>query len=112
MEKGECFDFNHSLGCVYPTLYIVRLQSRVYHFSLQICYRYSFIKRFANIFEFCNGDIYKFISLLRKYAYPYEYMDSWKRFDETSLPDRKGFYVSLNMGHVTHVDYRHAKRAM
>ena len=22
LEKGECFDFNHSLGCVYPTLYI------------------------------------------------------------------------------------------
>ena len=21
LEKGECFDFNHSLGCVYPTLY-------------------------------------------------------------------------------------------
>ena len=25
LEKGECFDFNHSLGCVYPTLYIIRL---------------------------------------------------------------------------------------
>ena len=21
LEKAECFDFNHSLGCVYPTLY-------------------------------------------------------------------------------------------
>ena len=20
-EKGECFDFNHSLGCGYPTIY-------------------------------------------------------------------------------------------
>ena len=50
--------------------------------------------------------------LLRKYAYPYEYMDSWKRFGETPLADRKGFYVSLNMGHVTDVDYRHAERAM
>ena len=25
LEKGECFDFNHSLGCVYPTLYTSRL---------------------------------------------------------------------------------------
>ena len=41
------------------------------------------IKRFANIYEFCNGDINKFILLLRKGVYPYEYMDSWERFDET-----------------------------
>ena len=27
------------------------------------------------------------ILLLRKGIYPYEYMDNWERFDETSLPD-------------------------
>ena len=41
------------------------------------------IKRFANIYEFCNEDINKFILLLRKVVYPYEYMDSCERFDET-----------------------------
>ena len=35
-------------------------------------------------------DINKSILLL-KGCYPYEYMDSWERFDETSLPDKKGF---------------------
>ena len=25
LEKGKCFDFNHSLGCVHTTLYILRL---------------------------------------------------------------------------------------
>ena len=30
------------------------------------------IKRFANIYEFCKGDINKFILLLRKGVYPYE----------------------------------------
>ena len=49
------------------------------------------IKRFANIYEFCNEDINKFVLLLRKEIYPYEYMDSWERFDETSLPDKRGF---------------------
>ena len=38
-----------------------------------------------------------------------EYMDSWERFDETSLPDKKAFY-SFNMEDITDVDYRHAKR--
>ena len=41
------------------------------------------IKRFANIYEFGNGNINKFILLLRKGVYQYEYMDSWDRFNET-----------------------------
>ena len=55
------------------------------------------IKGFANIYEFCNEDINKFIFLLRKGVYPYEYMDSWERFDETPLPDKEALYSSLNM---------------
>ena len=49
------------------------------------------IQRFANIYEFCNGDLNKFILLLRKGVYPYEYMDIWERFNETSLPDKEAF---------------------
>ena len=37
-------------------------------------------------------------------------MDSWERFDETSLPDKEAFYSSLNMENITDVDYRHAER--
>ena len=37
-------------------------------------------------------------------------MDSWERFDETSLPDKEAFYSSLNMENITDVDCRHAKR--
>ena len=48
--------------------------------------------------------------LLRKGAYPYEYMNSWEIFDETSLPDKGSVYSSLNMEDITDVDYRHAKR--
>ena len=66
------------------------------------------IQRFANIYEFCNGD-HKFIFLLRKGVYPYEYMDSWERFNETSLPDKEAFYSNLNMEDITDVDYKHAK---
>ena len=37
-------------------------------------------------------------------------MDSWKCFDETSLPDKEAFYSSLNMEEIIDVDCRHAKR--
>ena len=67
------------------------------------------IKRFTNTYEFCNKDINKFVLLLRKGVYPYEYMDSWERFDEISLPDKDAFYSNLNMENITDVDYRHAK---
>ena len=68
------------------------------------------IKRFANIYEFCNEGINKFILLLRKGVYLYEYMDSWERFYEASLPDKEAFYSSLNVEDITDVDHRNAKR--
>ena len=46
---------------------------------------------------------------LRKGVYPYEYMDSWERFDEAPLPDKEAFYGSLNMEDITDVDHRHPK---
>ena len=67
------------------------------------------IKRFASIYEFCNEDINKFILSLTKGVYPYEYMDSWERFDETLLlTDKKAFYSSLNIEDIADIDYRHA----
>ena len=35
-------------------------------------------------------------------------MDSWKRFDETLLPNKETFYTNLNMEDITDVDYKHA----
>ena len=52
----------------------------------------------------------------QKDTYPYEYMDSFKRFIEEKLPDRKYFYSSVKDGttgdngekldgHISHKDY-------
>ena len=65
------------------------------------------IERFANTYNFCDNDLNKFILLLRKGVCPYEYMDNWERFDETSLPDKESFYSSLNMENIDDIDYRH-----
>ena len=37
-------------------------------------------------------------------------MDSWKRFDERLLPNKKDFYRDLNMEGITEPDYKHAKK--
>ena len=68
------------------------------------------IKKFLRIYQFCNGDLSKFVLLLRKGFYPYEYMDIWERFGETSLPDKKAFYSELNLKDITNKDYEHAQK--
>ena len=48
-------------------------------------------KKFNNAFKFSNNYINKFILLLRKDIYPYEYMDPWEKFNETALPEKEEF---------------------
>ena len=55
------------------------------------------IKKFKNTYSFCN----------RKGVYPYEYMDNWEKFNETSLPGKESFYSNLNMEDIDDIDYRH-----
>ena len=37
-------------------------------------------------------------------------MDTWERFNETSLPDKKSFYSKLNLEDITDKDYVHAQK--
>ena len=48
--------------------------------------------------------------LIRKGIYPYEYMDSWGKFEETSLPSIEKFYSNSNMSGVSDSDYEHTRR--
>ena len=66
------------------------------------------IKRSASTYDFCNNDLNKFVLLLRKGVYPYEYADTCERFSEISLPSKEDFYSSLNMEDISDIDYRHA----
>ena len=47
---------------------------------------------------------------LRKGVYPYEYMDSWEKFDETVLPPKKAFYSNLDLEDISDEDYVHAQK--
>ena len=51
----------------------------------------------------------KFVMLLRKGIYLYEYMDSWEIFNGTSLPSKKDFYSELILEDISDSDYEHAE---
>ena len=66
-------------------------------------------EKFSNTYRFCNKDLKKFILLLRKSVYPYEYMDSWEKFNET-LPHKVFFYSELNLEDISDKDYLYAQK--
>ena len=45
--------------------------------------------------------------LTKKGVYPYEYMTSCDKFDETSLPPKEVFYSKLNVSDISDQDYSH-----
>ena len=67
-------------------------------------------ERSFHTYKFSNLDNNKFILLLQKGVYPYEYMDDWEKFNETSLAEKAEFYIYLNLKDINDVDYAHAKR--
>ena len=57
-------------------------------------------------FEEYSESQYKLLT--RKGIYPYEYMTSWDKFEETEFPSIEAFYSKLNMSGVSEDDYQHA----
>ena len=68
------------------------------------------IEKFPNTYQFCNGDLNKFVLMLRKDVYPCEYMGSCERFNETSLPPKEDFYSELTLEDISDKDYAHAQK--
>ena len=104
----QCKDCNSFLD--YMNFYDDKLVHRCFDCktNYNINFNNKLIDVFSNTYNFCGGDINKYILLLRKRVYPYEYMDSFERFSET-LSDKNAFYSNFNMESITDIDYRHAK---
>ena len=47
--------------------------------------------------------------MTRKGIYPYDYMDSFEKFNKTELPTKEEFYSILNNEHISDEDYSHAQ---
>ena len=45
-----------------------------------------------------------------KGVYPYDYMNSFEKFNQTKLPTKEQFYSVLNDQHITNDEYDHAKK--
>ena len=67
------------------------------------------IEKLLNTNQFCNGDLNKFVMLLRKGLDPYEHTDSWEKFNEISLPRTKDCYRELTLEDISDKDYNHAE---
>ena len=104
---------NKCLDCK-SCLYYIKTKNEKLIFKCFNCKSYyekdfnrELIKRFASTYDFCTKNLNKFVLLLRNGVYPYEYMDNWERFNETSLPNKEPFYSNLNIENIEDIDYRH-----
>ena len=48
--------------------------------------------------------------MTRKGVYPYDFMDSFEKFNQKELPTKEDFYSILNDQHISDEDYQHAKK--
>ena len=89
LDCGSCLDYVHITKNEKLILECYNCKQRY-----KKKFNQDLIKKFKNTYSFCNNDLNKFVLLLRKGVYPYEYMNSWERFNETSLPSKEDFIAT------------------
>ena len=68
------------------------------------------INKFPCTFKLCRDNAKKFMLLLRKGVYAYEYMVSIDKFKKKGLSSIDKFYSSLSNSNISKDDYNHAKK--
>ena len=66
-------------------------------------------EQFFDTYNFSNHGNNKFVLLLLKSVYSYEYIHGWEKFNGTSLIEKEDFYSHSNIEDVTDGDYGNAK---
>ena len=64
------------------------------------------IDQFVNLKKYYSGN--QLNLFLRKGVYPYDYVDSMKKLDETNLPPKEAFFSKLTGEGITDEDYQNA----
>ena len=119
-----CLGFFYSIECK-SCIEKIKIDSECYFVDLKnnrLIYKYKeckegwkrpineLIENSPSIYQFCNGNLNKFVLLLRKGVYPYECIDGWEKFDETTLPPKEPFYSNLNLEDISDEDYSNAQK--
>jgi hypothetical protein len=65
------------------------------------------IDNFKHLQKYYSGNQLELLT--RKGVYPYDYMNTFDKFDETELPTQNDFYSKLTKSHISNEDYEHAK---
>ena len=68
------------------------------------------VKNVPNTYNLCRGGVEKFLLLLRKGVYSYEYMNNMSKFIEKELTTIDNFCSKLNPSGISIKDYWHAKK--
>ena len=108
IHSDKCINFKSDISYmkVIDETLIFRCVNCKRHYKKEIIK--ELIERFASTYKFCNNDLNKFVMLLRKGVYPYEYMAGWDKFNETSIPSKESLYRNLTKDNITETDYVHA----
>ena len=69
----------------------------------------NLVRRGRKLIGFEDYSELQYDLLTRKGIYPYEYVSSWDKFEESQLRPIEAFYSSLNMTNVSEGDYEHAQ---
>ena len=85
IHNDKCVDCNSCLDYIKIKNKKLLLNALIAMLIIEKKINKDLIKKLKNAYSFCNNDIDKFVSLLRKGVYPYEYVDNWERFSEISL---------------------------
>ena len=108
--------YNNCFDCKNPLDYMIikddKIVCRFFEWKKNTSkdFNKELIARFKNTYQFCENDNNKFLVLLRKGICPYEYMDSWNKFNQDKLSPMSNFYSELTMENIPNSDYRHAQR--
>ena len=76
LQNNECSNCKSGLGYTMAKDDILIFRCFKCKKNYKIDFNKELINKFSRIYDFCKGDINKFILLLKKGVYPYEYMDS------------------------------------
>nr|XP_015839705.1 PREDICTED: uncharacterized protein LOC107398798 [Tribolium castaneum] len=58
--------------------------------------------------KFCKTNE-EFNLLIKKGVFPYDYVDSWDKLNETILPSKKDFYSTMHESNISEDSYKHAE---